>query len=104
MSLYFATTNHGKYLTLKDELSPYDLKLKHAELELPEPRSDDLSEIAIAKVVAAYDELQEPCITLDAGFYIYALNGFPGSYVNVALNTIGVDGILTLVEGSGQGN
>ena len=36
---------------------------------------------------------------LDSGFYIDALNGFPGSYVNYALGTVGVSGLLRLMQG-----
>ena len=35
---------------------------------------------------------------LDAGFYIPSLNGFPRAFVNFALDTIGIEGILKLVE------
>jgi len=97
--IYFATTNAGKYITLKGDLARHGINLLHVRLELEEPRSDDLNEIAKAKVLFAYKEIGAPCIALDAGFYIHALNGFPGSYVNVALNQIGIDGLLTLVQG-----
>ena len=36
---------------------------------------------------------------LDAGFYIRALNGFPRAFANFALETIGIEGILKLMEG-----
>ena len=35
----------------------------------------------------------------DSGFVIEALNGFPGPYTKYVLSTIGVDGILKLMEG-----
>ena len=36
---------------------------------------------------------------MDAGFYIPSLKGFPKAFVNFALGTIGVEGILKLVIG-----
>ena len=35
----------------------------------------------------------------DSGFVIEALNGFPGPYTKYVLATIGVDGLLKLMEG-----
>ena len=36
---------------------------------------------------------------MDAGFFIDELNGFPKAFVNFSLETIGIDGILKLMEG-----
>ena len=52
-----------------------------------------------AKVKQAYQIVQKPCIALDTGFYIDELNGFPKAFVNFALETIGITGILKLMEG-----
>jgi len=66
---------------------------------LPEPRSDDLREIAKEKVLFAYKKIRKPCIVLDFGFYIHSLNGFPKAFVNFVLETIGIEDILKLVDG-----
>ena len=97
--IYFATTNKGKVNSLRNALSKYGIELVHHHLELPEPRSDDLKEIAREKVLFAYKNIGRPCIALDSGFYIHSLNGFPRAFVNFTLGTIGLDGILRLVEG-----
>ena len=36
---------------------------------------------------------------MDIGFYIEAWNGFPRAYVNPSLETIGIKGILKLMDG-----
>ena len=36
---------------------------------------------------------------MDSGFWIDALNGFPKAFVNFSLDTIGIDGILKLMDG-----
>ena len=66
--------------------------------ELDEPRSDDIKEIATAKVKQAYEIVKRPCISLDADFRIDELNGFPRAFVNFSLDTIGIQGILKLME------
>ena len=65
---------------------------------------DLLRGIAKSKVLTAYGHLKEPCIALDAGFYIHSLNGFPGAFVNVALKTeeFGIEGILRELEGKSR--
>ena len=36
---------------------------------------------------------------MDCGFWIDELDGFPKAFVNFALDTIGIQGILKLMEG-----
>jgi len=97
--IYFATTNKGKVNSVSNALSKYRIEVVHYPLELPEPRSDDLREISREKVLFAYEKIGKPCIALDSGFYVHSLNGFPKAFVNFALETIGIDGILRLVDG-----
>lgn len=96
--IYFTTTNRGKVSSLNDVLSKYGIKMIHKDIELPESRTENLREIAIQKVMAAYKEIGKPVIAQDSGFYIHSLNGFPKSFVNFALKTIKIKGILKLVE------
>lgn len=96
--IYFATTNKGKVNSVSRALSEHKIEVVHYPLELPEPRSDDLREIAKEKVSFAYKKIGKPCIALGSGFYVHSLKGFPKAFVNFALETIGVEGILRLVD------
>lgn len=96
--IYFATGNKGKVKTLKDSLSKYNIEVVHNPVEFDEPRSEDLREITKQKVLDAYEKIQNPTIAQDSGFYINSLNGFPKTFINHVLDTIGIDGILRLVE------
>ena len=96
--VHFATTNKGKVSSVGGALRPYGIEVAHYPIELPEPRSDSLKEIARSKVVFAYDQIKRPCFALDSGFYVGSLNGFPRTFVNFALDTIGIEGILKLVD------
>jgi XTP/dITP diphosphohydrolase len=93
--LYFATSSSGKVKRLQEEM-PKNIKLIHLNLDLPEPRTLNLREIAQAKVQFAYNHIKSPVIALDSGFYINCLNEFPATFVNFALGTIGIEGLLTL--------
>ncbi|MDX8344615.1 non-canonical purine NTP pyrophosphatase [Rossellomorea sp. YZS02] len=95
--IIFVTTNKGKIASAQKELE--NIKVLPIEAELIEPRSDDIREIAKQKVMQAYSIVKQPCIALDSGFFIPALNGFPRAYVNHMLDTIGIEGILKLMDG-----
>jgi XTP/dITP diphosphohydrolase len=75
------------------------LEIDHVALEIPEYRSDDIAEIAREKGRFAYSRLNAPLIVDDTGFFIDALEGFPGPYAAYVLNSIGNAGILKLMEG-----
>jgi XTP/dITP diphosphohydrolase len=74
------------------------LELDHVAFEIPEFRSDNVGEIAREKARFAYRQLKKPLIVDDTGFFIDALNGFPGPYASYVQNTIGNRGILTLMK------
>jgi len=96
--IFFATTNKGKVEDFNAILQKYEIEAVQSAIDLPEPRSDDVELIAIAKVLFAYEKLLKPCIALDGGFYVYSLKGFPKAFVNFALDTIDIEGILKLTE------
>ena len=93
----FVTHNKGKIASAKKHLK--DVNFKVFEYELEEPRSDDIKYISKYKVMEAYKLVNKPCISLDCGFWIDELNGFPRAFVNFALDTIGINGLLKLMEG-----
>jgi XTP/dITP diphosphohydrolase len=96
--IYFATKNKGKVSYLTNSLKSYNVEVIHVSMELPEPRSDDLREIAKEKVLFAFEKIKKPCVVVDSGFYIHSLNGFPRAFVNFTLETIGVKGMLDLIK------
>lgn len=98
----FVTHNKGKIASAKKQLKNVNFKI--FEYELEEPRSDDIKYISKYKVEEAYKIVKKPCISLDCGFWINELNGFPRAFVNFSLETIGINGILKLMEGKKIGN
>ena len=71
----FVTTNKGKIASAKQYLGDLDIEVEPYNYELIEPRTDDIQEIAKQKVLQAYELVKHPCIAMDSGFYIDALNG-----------------------------
>lgn len=94
--IVFVTHNIGKIKSAEKYFE--NLKFTTFKYELDEPRSDDIKDIATAKVMQAYEIVKRPCIALDTDFRIDELNGFPRAFVNFSLDTIGIEGILKLME------
>ena len=95
--IIFVTHNKGKIASAQKRLEGVSVKIFDYELE--EPRSDDIQYISKYKVMEAYKLVNKPCISLDCGFWIDELEGFPKAFVNFALDTIGIKGLLKLMEG-----
>jgi len=81
--IVFVTHNIGKIKSAEKYFK--NLKFTTFNYELDEPRSDDIKEIATAKVKQAYEIVKRPCIALDTDFRIEELNGFPRAFVNFKL-------------------
>ncbi len=93
--IVFVTHNKGKIASAQRQLAGVNVKIFD---DVDEPRSDDIKFISKAKVEEAYNLVKKPCISLDCGFWIEELNGFPRAFVNFSLETLGLEGILKLME------
>lgn len=103
MKIYFATKNAGKVQSLQRDLAGLDIEIIQTALDIPELRSADVQKIALKKVSFAFGWVRKPVLAQDSGFFIDSLKGFPGAYVNYVLNTIGIEGILALVNNKSRG-
>lgn len=98
--IVFATSNAGKVATLQNYVQRAGLNttIEQRQLDLIEPQADTSEEIARVKARQAYEMLGAAVLVDDSSFHITALNGFPGPYAKPMLGTIGVEGILRLME------
>ena len=93
------STNKNKVAMISKSLARYGITLKHIDFSLPELQSHNFEEVATEKAKAAFEKAGKPCIVHDSGFFVTALNGFPGVLTHPVLDTIGIEGILKLTEG-----
>ncbi|MCS7132296.1 MAG: XTP/dITP diphosphatase [Aigarchaeota archaeon] len=93
------TTNMGKAEEFQKIFERYGLKFRVEQLATIEIQSMDLREIAKHRVLHAYNVLREPVMVEDAGLFVEALGGFPGPFSSYVFRTIGIKGILKLMEG-----
>ena len=100
-TIVFATSNRGKVKTLRSHLERIgmDIIVEQCALDLIEPQAATASEVARVKAKQAYEQLRCPVLVDDSSFHIYALGGFPGPYIKYMLETVGADGIVSLMEG-----
>ncbi|KKU45782.1 MAG: deoxyribonucleotide triphosphate pyrophosphatase [Microgenomates group bacterium GW2011_GWC2_46_7] len=102
MILYYATSNSGKVQSLKRSLAFCEVTIEQAVLELSEPQTLDVAEIARCKAKSAFAQLGKPVVVQDSGFCMDDWSGFPGAFVRYALETLGIEGLLKLAEGTSR--
>jgi XTP/dITP diphosphohydrolase len=98
-SLFFATSNLGKFTEAQKVLASAGITVKHFDFRHSEIRSDRLEDIAREAAEEAYRRCQEPVFVEDSGLFIKSLGGFPGTYSGWVLKKIGLQGILKLMSG-----
>lgn len=96
--LLFASSNKNKYKEAKEILAKFGIKVGFLKFSPTEIQSDSIRDIAMQKVLGAYQKCKTAVIVEDDGLFIESLGGFPGPYSSYVFKTIGNDGILNLVK------
>src|SRR3972149_1205063 len=78
--VFFATGNINKFNEARRILSHYGIAVGMLKLKGEEIQSESLKEIAETSVINAYKRCRLPIFVEDAGLFIDALGGFPGTY------------------------
>jgi len=100
MKLIFITGNLEKFLEAKKLLGEFGIRLEQADIEMTEPQSDTLEEVAEKCAEEALKKVGERFIIEDSGLFVNSLNCFPGVYSSYVYRKIGCEGILRLLTGS----
>ncbi len=93
------TTNPGKWAELSAMLSRHGVECVWIRGKAREIQSDDLAEIVKASALEAFERWGENVLVEDSGLFVPALGGFPGPYSSYVYRTIGLRGLLKLLEG-----
>ncbi len=99
MEIVFVTTNKGKMEEAGELGARYGIEFIPNGYDAVEMRSDDPEEIAAGSARDAYAKIRRPLIVEDSGLFIDALKGFPGTYSAFVFRTIGLDGVLRVMDG-----
>jgi XTP/dITP diphosphohydrolase len=100
-ALWVLTSNEGKAREFAAALEGVPWRVERVAVSYEEVQADTLDEVAVASAHAVLrDGLAGPVFVLeDAGLFVDALSGFPGVYSAYVFRTLGVDGVLRLMEG-----
>jgi XTP/dITP diphosphohydrolase len=98
-TLYFITSNKGKIREATEKLRPLGFSVVQKDLGYPEIQADSLEEVAQQGIKHVQAKFYQAFMLEDAGLFIDALQGFPGVYSKYVFFTIGLPGILRLLDG-----
>jgi len=97
--LYFITSNKGKVREATEKLRPLGFSVEQKNLGYPEVQADSLEEVALQGIEYVRMKFHHAFMLEDAGLFIDVLQGFPGVYSKYVFFTIGLPGILRLLDG-----
>ncbi|MGC9210862.1 MAG: XTP/dITP diphosphatase [Nitrososphaeria archaeon] len=100
MQIIFLTKNDNKIREANEALLNYGIKLTTApeNVQKLEIQDEHVENVALYAAKTAYKKLKRAFVVEDDGLFINALNNFPGPYTAYALKSIGIKGILKLME------
>lgn len=97
-TLVFVTGNELKFKVAQQALQDSGVSLIQKALDTPEIQNTRVEEIAEWSAVWASQLLDQPVVVTDAGYYIDALNGFPGPFIKFVNEWFTVQDYLNLMR------
>jgi len=104
MKLTYLTSNDYKFEVAKKALEELGVILVQHKIETPEIQNENVVEVAKFSANWASNILKEPVILSDAGYYIEALNGFPGPFIKYINKCLTADELLQLMKNKNDRN
>ena len=98
-TIIFVTGNPYKFQIAQKVFEGKGIKIEQQKIETPEIQSADVREIAAFSAKWAAEKLKKPVALTDAGYYIKALNGFPGPFIKYINNWLTSNDLLKIMEG-----
>ncbi|MBL4587856.1 hypothetical protein JKY79_00770 [Candidatus Babeliales bacterium] len=109
-SIYSATSNSVKFSAVQRYYKNYapDIKVIQFKYDFPELQSNDQVAIAVHKAEAAWNLLwnllQKPVLVDDSGLFINRYKGFPGTMTRYAMHSLGLEGVMRLINNQEPAN
>jgi XTP/dITP diphosphohydrolase len=101
-SVAFATGNSGKVREARIILSPLGIRPLPFDGKGVEVQANTVSEVASYSARVASRSFGKALMVEDAGLFVESLDGFPGPFSSYAFKTLGIAGLLKLLEGEGS--
>ena len=100
MNLSLITSNLGKLAEFRSALEPLGYDVVHSTEDCDEIQADTVQEVVLNCLSQLKARGLRDMVIDDSGLFVHALHGFPGVYSSYVLRTIGMEGILRLLQGS----
>ena len=97
--VWFMTENPHKFREVKSILGTQGIQIRHLKRAKIELQDSSLEKIARHAIKTASVDHPGLLLVEDSGLFIDALRGFPGPFSSYVYETIGLKGILGLMEG-----
>ncbi len=97
-TLLFLTGNRFKFEVAQRALLGTPILLEQNRLAVPEIQSNSVQEIAEFSAQWASSQIDQPFFVTDSGFYIDALNGFPGPFIKFINQWFSTEDLLRLMH------
>ena len=101
-TIYFITGNKSKFREAKSILNGSGIVLIKKNLKLHEMKTTDQRKLVLEKANEAFRKIKKPLIVDDTGIYFDVYNNFPGTYTKFIFDTVGLEGIERLVDGTSR--
>jgi XTP/dITP diphosphohydrolase len=102
LKIYLVTSNQGKLKEFRSVLQPLGYEVEHSTEDCDEIQADTLQEVVLSCLQQLKAKGLRDFVIDDSGLFVHSLKGFPGVYSAYALRTIGLDGVLRLLDGIGD--
>ena len=96
--LYVITSNHGKFSEIEKHVGSLGISVIQNDFGYPEIQADTLEDVARFGVDWVQRQFPYAFILEDSGLFIDAFQGFPGVYSKYVFFTIGLPGVLKLLD------
>lgn len=97
-AMTLVTSNPQKALEIAQALAPYDISIKHRNVDLPEIKSMDIAVIAADKATKAFNLVHGPVLVDDTGIFFKGYPNFPGAYSRLLFVALGFKGMFRLIK------
>jgi XTP/dITP diphosphohydrolase len=94
----FVTTNEGKFSEAERILAGIGIDIEMLSIEYPEMQGESLKEVVLFGLNWLRQKVEGDAIIEDSGLFIESLGGFPGVFSSYVFKTLGLDGVLKLME------
>lgn len=94
----FVTTNSGKFREAEKLLAERGIDVEMLSMEYPEVQGESLKEVVLFGLNWLRQKVEGDAIIEDSGLFIESLGGFPGVFSSYVFKTVGLEGILKLMN------